>query len=77
MAGELIMATQRRFAVMGENLFKILNRIINNQKVCRLLKYQNQNPFDESLADVDGLDLLHEQINIVPKLPENNNYEKS
>jgi hypothetical protein len=33
------MATQRRFAVMGENLFRIVSKIIDNQKVCRLLKY--------------------------------------
>ena len=52
-------ATQRRFAVMGENLFRILNKIMNNQRICRLLKYQNENPFDESLPDVDGLDLIH------------------
>lgn len=51
--------TQRRFAVMGENLFRILNKIMNNQRICRLLKYQNENPFDESLPDVDGLDLIH------------------
>ena len=63
-------ATQRRFAVMGENLFRILNKIMNNQRICRLLRYQNENPFDENLPDVDGLDLIHKQICIIPKIPE-------
>lgn len=63
-------ATQRRFAVMGENLFRILNKIMSNQRICRLLKYQNENPFDENLPDVDGLDLIHKQICIIPKRPE-------
>lgn len=65
------MATQRRFAVMGENLFKVANKIIHNQKICRLLKYQDTNPFDEEkYPDVDGVDLLHKQVIIVPKFPE-------
>lgn len=65
------MATQRRFAVMGENLFKIANKLVTNQKLCRLLKYQDPNPLDkESHEDVRGVDLLHKQILILPKFPE-------
>lgn len=65
------MATQRRFAVMGENLFKIANKLINNQTLCRLLKYQDPNPLDkEKHEDVEGIDLLHKQIVIIPKFPE-------
>ena len=62
--------TQRRFAVMGANLLKIVNRIINNQTVCRLLKYQDSSPLSEDKEDVNGLDLLNKQIIIVPKIPE-------
>ena len=62
-------ATQRRFAVMGDNLFKILNKLVSNQRLCRLLKYQNSNPFDEELESVDGIDLINKQIVIVPKVP--------
>jgi hypothetical protein len=40
------MNSQRRFAVMGENLFKIANKLITNQKLCRLLKYQSPDPLD-------------------------------
>ena len=45
-------ATQRRFAVMGDNLFKILNKLVSNKNLCRLLKYQNSNPLNkEELED--------------------------
>ena len=65
-------AGQRRFAVMGENLFKIANRLITNQKLCRLLKYQDPDPLakDEDHPEVKGIDLLHKQIVIIPKFPE-------
>lgn len=62
-------AGQRRFAVMGNNMFKIALRIMNNQNICRLLKYQVRDPFNtEKYEDIDGMDLLHKQILIVPKI---------
>jgi hypothetical protein len=67
--------TQRRFSVMGENTFLIADKIIKNQKLCRLLKYPTKDPFMDIdpitgnlQPDVDGLDLMHKQILIVPKL---------
>lgn len=60
--------TQRRFAVMGDNTFQIANAIMQNQRVCRLLKYQTKDPFTEDLPNVDGADLIHKQILIVPKI---------
>lgn len=62
--------TQRRFAVMGNNTFKVANTVMLNQKVCRLLKYQTKNPFDNTpeQPDVDGVDLINKQILIVPKI---------
>lgn len=61
--------TQRRFAVMGDNTFKIANKLMQNQKLCRLLKYQVRDPFNEDKYDnVDGIDLLNKQILIVPKI---------
>lgn len=66
-----MIATQRRFAVMGDNLFKIAHRLMTNQKICRMLKYQDPNPLDaEKHEDVDGAELLHRQILILPKFPE-------
>ena len=61
--------SQRRFAVMGTNTFKIANKLMNNQRICRLLKYQVRDPFDtEKYPDVDGLELMNKQILIVPKI---------
>lgn len=67
--------TQRRFAVMGENTFIIANRLMSNQKLCRLLKYPSKDPFKEidpvtnkPQPDVDGSDLVNKQILIVPKV---------
>lgn len=70
--------TQRRFAVMGNNTFKIAHKILNNQRICRLLKYQVRDPFDkEKYADVDGEDLMGKQILIVPKIFDENTEKMS
>ena len=54
---------------MGTNTFNIANKIMQNQRVCRLLKYQVRDPFDKNkYPDVDGIDLLGKQILIVPKI---------
>ena len=67
--------TQRRFAVMGNNTFKIANKLMQSQKICRLLKYQTKDPFlpvdpvtNKEQPDVEGTDLIHKQILIVPKV---------
>lgn len=65
--------TQRRFAVMGENTFKIANKIMSNPRICRLLKYQTRTPFAKECngkqqPDVDGSELINKQILIVPKI---------
>ena len=62
--------TQRRFAVMGENAFKLANAVMTNQTICRLLKYQTRNPLEENdqQPNVDGIDLINKQILIVPKI---------
>ena len=61
--------TQRRFAVMGTNAFNMANKLMQNQRICRLLKYQVRDPFDtEKNEDVDGVLLLNKQIMITPKI---------
>ena len=61
--------SQRRFAVMGTNTFKIANKLMLNQRLCRLLKYQVRDPFNkEKYPDVDGADLINKQILIIPKI---------
>ena len=54
---------------MGTNTFNIANKLMTNQRLCRLLKYQVRDPFDEDKYEpVDGIDLLNKQILIVPKI---------
>ena len=61
--------TQRRFSIMGTNAFNIANKLMQNQRLCRLLKYQVRDPFDtDKYKDVDGITLLNKQIMIVPKI---------
>lgn len=61
--------TQRRFAVLGNNMFYIANKLTQNQRICRLLKYQVRDPFDtDKYPDVDGIELINKQISIIPKI---------
>ena len=61
--------TQRRFAVMGDNAFNMANKLMSNQRICSLLKYQVRDPFNtEKYKDVDGVELLNKQIMIIPKI---------
>ena len=54
---------------MGDNTFNIANKLISNQNLCRLLKYQVRDPLDkDKYPDVDGIELLNKQIMIVPKI---------
>lgn len=67
--------TQRRFAVMGENTFRIANKLMSNQRLCRLLKYHTRDPFltidpitNKAQPDIDGSELINKQILVVPKI---------
>lgn len=60
--------TQRRFSVMGTNTFLIANKLMKNQRICRLLRYQVKDPFSNNYKDVDGTELINKQILIVPKI---------
>lgn len=63
--------TQRRFAVMGENLFRIISKLVDNPIICRLLKYQDSTPLGSDKPDVEnGFELINKQIIIVPRIPE-------
>lgn len=69
--------TQRRFSIMGTNTFKIANKIMQNQRVCRLLKYQVRDPFSDKYPNVDGAELINRQILIVPKIYDDSNEKMS
>ena len=64
-------STQRRFEVMGEDIFKIIAKIQSNQKLLKLLKFTDDNPLkhdDLSQEEID--DMLHKNLQIIPKLPD-------
>lgn len=66
-----IMETQRRFEVMGEDIFKIVNKLLTNQKLLKLLKYTDANPLDHEDLTQDEIDeMLHKNILITPKIPD-------
>ena len=72
---EQYVAGQRRFAVMGFNTFKIANKLMTNQRICRLLKYQTRDPFalkdattGKDQPNVDGAELINKQLLIIPKI---------
>lgn len=55
---------------IGENLIKIATLLLSNSRLCRLLKYTNQEPFSETLPDVSQKEILHKNIKIVPLVKE-------
>ena len=65
------MATQRRFEVMGEDIFKMIKKIQANQKILKLLKYTDSDPLNHPDLTQDEIDeMLHKNIQIIPKLPD-------
>ena len=65
------MATQRRFEVMGEDIFKIASKIMKNQKLLKLLKYTDSDPLSHPDLIQEEIDeMLQKNILIVPKIPD-------
>lgn len=69
--------TQRRFAVLGENTFKIVNRLMRNQTLCRLLVYADRDPLSPDKDDINGDELLHNYILISPRIPDEQEEQRS
>lgn len=65
------MATQRRFEVMGEDIYKMTSKILSNQKILKLLKFTDSNPLSHPDLTQDEIDdMLHSNVLIVPKIPD-------
>ena len=63
--------TQRRFEVMGDDIFKIVNKILNNQNLLKLVKYTDNDPLAHEDIPQDEIDkMLHKNILITPKIPD-------
>ena len=70
--------TQRRFAKMGNNIFKICETIMSNQKIMKLLKFSDADPLshnDLSQEEID--DMLHKNLLITPKIPDDERIKES
>jgi hypothetical protein len=60
----------RNSVEIGENLVKIANLLIDNSRLCRLLKYTDKEPFSEEHDEVPQKEVLHKNIKIVPLIKE-------
>ena len=67
----------RNSAEIGENLFKIANHLQNNDRLLRLLKYTDQNPFSKDKPEVDKNSIFQKNIKIVPIIKESDNDTES
>lgn len=61
----------RNSTEIGENLLKIAKHLLLNNRLCRLLKYTDQNPLSKELhQDLSPDELLHKNIKVVPLVNE-------
>lgn len=67
----------RNSAEIGENLFKIANHLQDNDRLLRLLKYTDQNPFSKDKPEVDKNSIFQKNIKIVPIIKESDNDTES
>lgn len=51
---------------LGSNLFKIALRLLNNQRLCKYLKYTDANPLDNPDFKNPVKEILHHNIKVVP-----------
>lgn len=65
------MGTQRRFEVMGEDIFKIVEKIQQDQDLLKLIKFTDADPLSHNDLTSDEIDeMLHKNILITPKIPD-------
>ena len=68
---ENVIKTQRRVEVMGEDIFKIVNKLLGDQTLLKLVKYTDSDPLSHPDVPQDEIDkMLHKNILITPKIPD-------
>lgn len=68
----------RNFKAVGDNLFIIAQKILEDDDICKLLYYTDANPLShENMTSKQKLELLHKNILLVPKVPENDDIKGS
>ena len=68
----------RNFKAVGDNLFIITQKILEDEDICKLLYYTDKDPLShENMTEEEKLNLLHKNILVVPKVPENDDVKGS
>jgi hypothetical protein len=57
-----------KFKFLNENINSIISLMLENQKLCKLIEYNTNNPFSE--PDIDPSTLLLKKVFPLPKFPE-------
>ena len=67
----------RNFKAVGDNLFIIAQKILEDDDICKLLYYTDSNPLSHNMTEDEKQALLHKNILLVPKVPENDDIKGS
>ena len=67
----------RNFKAVGDNLFIIAQKILEDDDICKLLYYTDSNPLSHTITEDEKEALLHKNILLVPKVPENDDIKGS
>jgi hypothetical protein len=69
----------RNFKAVGDNLFIIAQKILEDEDICKLLYYTDSNPLssEHSMTEDERYALLHKNVLLVPKVPENDDIKGS
>lgn len=63
--------SQRRFEIMGDNIFQIVHRLLNDQQLLKLIKFTDENPLKHpDLTQEEKDQLFNKNILITPKIPD-------
>lgn len=63
--------TQGRFMVMGKNIFGILNKILQNQDLLKLIKYTDKDPLSHDDLNQNEIDeMIGKNILFTPVIPD-------
>ena len=67
----------RNFKAVGDNLFIIAQKILEDDDICKLLYFTDRNPLNHTMTQGEKNSLLHKNILLVPKVPENDDIKGS
>ena len=72
------MSNIRNFKAVGDNIFLIAQKILEDDDICKLLYYTDKDPLShENMSEEERMALLHRNLLVVPKVPENDDVKGS